>query len=545
MDVLNSECPKLPWMIDFYSSEDGKVLNSQCSAAFAENGLRHLSNLNIKSKAPIFRSTQLVCTVPLKATCNTIEELMINGMSVARISAPGNDTNKLLELVTKIRTILEAYSRKIGRIYPLAFALDVKGPEIRTGQLEKNKEEIFLPKGKVTTLTTDEAYEEFVSEDMIFVDYSKLPEIVQPGDKVLLEYGELHLSAIEVAESIIRCIVEKAGRFFNRSSVIVPNAPIDLPVVSDEDKSIIQMALKLNIDFLMVSGIHNSQNIADIRKLVSEDGDKISIISKIENSLAVENIDEIIACSDAIFVDCERLLVEIPKEKVFLVQKSILAKCNLSGVPVICSTNINNVASLSKSEVCDIANSIIDGADALLIHQNVCAKEIVKEVAVVCKEAEPAVYQRQIFNELIYNIPTPNEAIYSLCISAVEASLKSSAAAIICLTTSGRTAKVLSRFKPRCPIITITRYPRIARSLRLNKGVEPLIYLKTFDGNWNKDVDERIQLGITYGKHLGYIRMGDAVVTVSGSKPEVGLPNNIKVVFASDYDTLVKRMRSN
>ncbi|CAG9767090.1 unnamed protein product [Ceutorhynchus assimilis] len=536
----NPDCPKLPWMVDFFSSDEAEVLNHQLEAAFAQTTLAHLSNLNIKSKAPVFKSTQLVCTVPVNATCNTIEELMQMGMSVARISVPGNHKEKILELIAKIRALVDSYSRKIGKVYPLAFAVDIKGPEIHTGIIEKNKASIFLEKGKRTTLTVDEAYEEFVNEDMIFVDYSKLPEIIQPGDKLLIDYGTCHLSAIEVAESIVRCIVDKAGKLISHSSIIIPNAPMDLAEISREDKEILEICINLHIDFIMLSGIYNKEKVIDIRKLV---GEKLQIIANIDNSMAIDNIHEIIENSDAIFIDSDRLLFDIPKQKVFLVQKSIIAKCNLQGIPVICATNIIDVISLNKSEVCDIANSIMDGTDALLINQSACTKEVVKEVTIVCKEAEPAVYQKQIFNELVYNISSPNESIYSLCIAAVEASFKTSSAAIICLTTSGRTAKLLSRFRPRCPLITITRYPRVARLLRLYKGVDPIIYLKAFAGNYERDVEERVQLGITYGKHMGYIKMGDALVTVTGSRPESGFPNNMKILYASDYDTVLSKIK--
>ncbi|KAL1494152.1 hypothetical protein ABEB36_009796 [Hypothenemus hampei] len=543
MDAFNSNCPKLPWMVEFFSSEDVQVFKNQMEAAFAETTLKHLSCLNMKSKPPVFRSTQLICTMPLNVTCQTIEELIHLGISVVRIVTPGNEKDKLLELVGKIRALVEVHSKKIGRIYPLAFALDIKGPEIRIGQLENKKNSLYLPKGKITTLTTDETYQEFVNEDMIFVDYQKLPEIIQPGDTVLLDYGALRLSAIEVAESIVRCIVEKAGTVTGMSSVIIPNAFVELPTITDEDKEILQLAINHHFDFIIVSGICTKENLTDLKRIIGQDLDKIQLIAKIENSMAVENIDDIIEHSDAICIDCEGLLHDIPKEKVFLVQKSILAKCNLVGMPAICSTSIQNRTSLSKSEVCDIANCIIDGVDALHINQNVCTKEVVKEVSIVCKEAEPAVYQRQVFNELVFTVSVPNESIYSLCISVVEASLKVSAAAIICLTSSGRTAKLLSRFRPRCPIIVITRYPRVARLLRLYKGLDPIVYLKVFKGNYDQDIEERIQLGITYGKIMGYIRMGDVLVSVSGSRSKTGVPNMMKIMYASDYDTLLKTVK--
>ncbi|XP_060522504.1 pyruvate kinase-like [Cylas formicarius] len=535
------DCPKLPWMVEFYSGEKGEVLNGQLSAAFATTTLEYLSHLNIKSKASTFRGTQLVCAIPAQATCNTIEDMIKVGMSVARISCPGNEKQTILDLINKVKSVSESYSKRIGRIYPLGLALDIRGTEIRIGQLRQRKSPVHLPKGKIITITTDDSFEEYVTKDTIYVDYPKLPGLIQPGDKLFLDHGMIRLSAIETAENIVKCIVDKAGDLVSRVSVTLPNTPMELPAVCEEDKEIVKLAIDNSIDFLFVSGICNSQNVVEVRNLFGALGDKIQIIPQIENATAIENIDDILDRSDGVYIDTEQLLLQIPKEKVFLAQKSILAKCNLKGMPVICPTNVSDSSSLSKAEICDTANSIIDGASALLIPQNACTKDIVKEVCMVCREAEAAVYQKQIFTELVHDISIPNEILYSLCISAVAASLKSSAAAIVCLTTSGRTAKLLSRFKPRCPVITVTRYARIARLLRLYKGVEPLVYLKPFDGDWAKDVEERVQIGITYGKYLGYIRMGDAVVTVTGSKPEAGLQNSMKIVYASEYDTLHTR----
>ncbi|KAJ8939821.1 hypothetical protein NQ318_014948 [Aromia moschata] len=526
VNPFNPKCPKLPWMVDFYTSDDGKVYDTQLQAAFANTTLDYLSCLNIKSKPAKFKETQLVCSISANTSCNTIEEMLQQGMSVAKIV--GTSQAKILETMSKIHAVTNNYSRKLGRVYPLAIALEIKGPEIRTGILKGPENKIYLEKGKITNITTNPSYEEHVTEDMIYVDYENFPAIVHPGDKVLLDNGSVTLSALECVESIIRCIVERAGQLLSNASVIVQDAPIEMPMVSASDKELLKLSIHEHVDYLFLSGIYSKEGILEVKDLLGEEGKSILIFPKIDSLVSIENVNKILEISDGICLDCDRLMVELPKEKVFLVQKSILAKCNLAGKPCVCTIKISDLRSISKSEVCDIANAVLDGADALLIPPEACIKDLVKSIVVICKEAEPAVYQKQIFNELSNSITSPMEALYALAMSAVESALKTNAAAVICLTSSGRTAKLLSRFKPRCPIIAITRYIGVAKQLCIFRGVEPILYLKSFGGNWDKDVAERVQLGVTYGKYIGYIRMGDAVVTVTGSRPECGMPNNIQ-----------------
>nr|CAH7745866.1 unnamed protein product [Callosobruchus chinensis] len=326
---FKSQCPTLPWMIDFHSNKDGEVFNGQYQAALADTTYEYLSALNIKSKPNVFRATKLVCTIPPNITCNTLEELLSIGIAVARITATKPD--KVREIVSKVRAVNACYSKRLGRINPLAIALEVRGPEIRTGQLKGSNKQVFLEKGKLTSITTNPSYEEFVCEDLIYVDYEKLPEVVQPGDKVLLDNGSVTLTAIECVESIIRCIVEKAGMLLSNASVIIPNAPIDLPLLSPSDKELLDITKGEHIDYLFVSGITGKDSIFEIRDQMGQDRDSVQLVTKIECAIALEHIDELITFSDAICIDCDRLMVELPKEKVFVAQKSIMAKCNLAG----------------------------------------------------------------------------------------------------------------------------------------------------------------------------------------------------------------------
>lgn len=166
---------------------------------------------------------------------------------------------------------------------------------------------------------------------MIYVDYNKLSEVVQPGDPLVLENGAITLSAVECVKSIIKCVVEKAGSLLSRSSVVLPNTITDLPQLSDEDKELIQICKGELVDFIFISGLTSKDTVKDVKGYLEPGGECIRLISRIENTSAVREIDDIIKLSDGICIDCEKLMIELPREKVFVVQKSILAKCNLAG----------------------------------------------------------------------------------------------------------------------------------------------------------------------------------------------------------------------
>lgn len=219
---------------------------------------------------------------------------------------------------------------------------------------EKNQK-VFLEKGQITHITTDNAYEDFVDKDMIYVDYEGLPEVVQPGDTLMLENGSITLSAIECVRSVIKCVVDKAGMLLNHSSVIVPNTPLNLARISLNDKQFVQMCIGESVDFLFVSGVTSKDTLADIKSYMEPGGEHIQIISIIENTLNVNEIEEMIKVSDGICIDCEKLMMELPKEKIFLVQKSILAKCNLAGrystFSMLFSYRLNHIYNFQVIEV--------------------------------------------------------------------------------------------------------------------------------------------------------------------------------------------------
>lgn len=538
-------CAKLPWLVDFHSTVDGTVPNSQLAAAFARTQHDHLTKLNVDSQTPKKALTSIMCTVgPSCDSPAVLEKMMRAGMGAIRINMSFYDAAKCRELIGVIRAACDNYSRQIGRVYPLAIAVDLKGPIIRTGSFKNAQvKEIELKEGNLVSITSDPLYEEHVTEDMIYVDYQKISEIIEPGDSFYLNDGKVRLSALQVVGSIIRCLIENTGRIVARTSVLVPEIPIDLPFLSEKDAEDLQLCVSENVDILMVA-VQKASDVLQCKEILGDKGSAILFFSKIDSSEAVRNVDEIIQVSDGIVISRAKLSLELPQEKLFLAQKSIAARCNGEGKPCFCAPQM--LESMSKdtrptrSEISDVANAILDGADGLLLSCETTIGrhpvEAVEQLVLVCKEAEPAVYQRQVFNSLMDRYESPVEVVHGIALSAVEISLKTNAAAIIVTTTTGRTAKLIARYRPRCPVIAVTRLGEVARRLRAYRAVDSLLYVKPTKHDWSKEVRRRLQLGISYGKLFGFVRGADALVLVSSNRPGAGFINSIKVVYASEID---------
>lgn len=517
------KCPKLPWMIEFHSTADGKIFNNQLKAAFADNYLEHLSSLNERSKGARKRLTQLLAVIPPHPSNELLEKLIMAGMTTAQFRMAYFTPEDLQNTINRLRTVNEEFGKKIGRIYPLAFALDIADPEIVTGKLSKSsREHAELEKGKTTKVTTNKEFSDRTSKDYIYVNYESLPEVVKPGDSLILG-NQINLSALSVARDIINCLVERAGVLTDNLCVNLPNIPVTL-LSTESQNEFLKIGAEKGVDTVFVS----PNVLKSARQIL---GQSITIIMKIENATALEQFERNIDGIDGVLIDAEKLMVTL-NEKVFLAQKSIVAKCNKKGIPVMGVITCN---SIGKAQVFDIANSVIDGLDGLLLPPD---PDIIETTSSICKSAEGAIYQKQLFDNLSNLQPPPIEPIYSLSIAAVEASFKSHASAIILITTSGRSAKLISRYRPRCPIIALTRFGRIAKQLMLYKGVIPIFYVKSKEGEYDESLKDNMQLGMTFGKLNGYIRMGDAVVIVFGLRHGVGFKNCLEVVYASEYDTI-------
>jgi len=326
----------------------------------------------------------------------------------------------------------------------------------------------------------------------------------------------------------------------SKKGVNLPDVDVDLPAVSEKDKSDLRFGVEQGVDMIFASFIRKRSDVQQVRQILGEDGKHILIISKIENHQGIRNFQEILEESDGIMVARGDLGIEIPAEKVFLAQKMMISRCNIAGKPIICATQMLESMTYNprptRAEVTDVANAVLDGADCVMLSGETAKGtypiEAVQMMDRICREAESAMFFGPYFNELRAITPKPTETTETLASSAVNAVIEQNAAAIIVLTTSGRSARLVSKYRPPCPILTITRNPITARQVHLFRGCVSLFYDKPAPALevWHEDVEARLQWAIAYGKNAGFLQKGDVVITVQGYRAGSGFTNTMRLL---------------
>ncbi|KAK9496767.1 hypothetical protein O3M35_013045 [Rhynocoris fuscipes] len=323
----------------------------------------------------------------------------------------------------------------------------------------------------------------------------------------------------------------------SKKGVNLPGVPVDLPSISEKDKKDLLFGVEQGVDIIFASFIRDAQAIRDIKNLIGEAGKNIYIIAKIENHQGIENLDTIIDAADGVMVARGDLGIEIPTEKVFIAQKAMIAKCNRVGKPVICATqmleSMIKAPRPTRAESTDVANAILDGADCVMLSGETAKgsypMQCVKTMANICREAEAAIWHKQLFVDLVGMVKPPVSPSHSIAIAAVKASVKVLAAAIINITETGKSAHYISKYRPRCPIIAVTRHLKVARQLHLFRGIRPFYYAGEIEQDWLVDIETRIKFGIQCGLKLKYFTVGDPIIIASGWGLGSGLTNTIMI----------------
>uniref|UniRef100_A0A1B6GQK1 Pyruvate kinase n=3 Tax=Cuerna arida TaxID=1464854 RepID=A0A1B6GQK1_9HEMI len=522
-------------------TKSSTTTTSQSEAANAVSQLDHMCALDIASKASFIRLSGIICTIgPASVEIPMIEKMIETGMNVARLNFSHGSHEYHKKTVDNVRAAVTNYSKRIGMHAPVAIALDTKGPEIRTGLAKpgtKNNE-IELKKGNKIKVSNDYAEFDKGTAALIYVDYLNIIKVVKPGDRIYLDDGLISLQCESIGKNFLNCVIENGGMLGNKKGVNLPGVPVDLPAVSEKDIEDLKFAVANQVDMVFASFIRNAAAIKEIKGILGEEGRNIMVIAKIENQQGIDNLDEIIDAADGIMVARGDLGIEIPTEKVFLAQKAMIARCNKVGKPVICATQM--LESMVKkprptrAESSDVANAILDGADCVMLSGETAKGdyplECVATMANICKEAEAAIWHKQLFVDLTSEVSPPIDVTHTVAIAAVEAANKCLASAIVTITTSGRTAHLVSKYRPRCPIIAVTRHSRIARQCHLYRGILPLIYEQPRIDDWLKDVDQRVNFGIEFGKTRKFIKDRDVVVVITGWKQGSGFTNTMRIV---------------
>ena len=456
------------------------------------------------------KKTKIVCTLgPVSENEETLRELIKNGLNVCRLnfSHGSHEEHKgRMDLVKKLREELNM---------PTAILLDTKGPEIRTGKFDAP--EVLLEEGQTFTITMKDV---MGNKEMCTVSYKGLANDVKTGDTILIDDGLVGLTVKEVNGDDIVCEVQNSGIVKNHKGVNVPGVKVNLPAITEKDRSDIEFGIEQGIDFIAASFVRKVSDVLAIREILEENNaTHIKIISKIENQEGVDNLDEIIEVSDGIMVARGDLGVEIPTEEVPVVQKLMIKKCNEAGKPVITATQmldsmIRNPRP-TRAEVTDVANAIYDGTDAIMLSGETAAGkypvEAVKTMATIAKRAEETMRNRRTKINKSKNV---TDAIsYATCTTAMDLDAR----AILSSTASGHTARMVSKFRPDCPIIATTSDESVRRQLSLTWGVLPVMR------NKSANTDQVIVNSIEAAKTAEYVNENDIVVITAGGSETTNL----------------------
>jgi pyruvate kinase len=481
------------------------------------------------------RKTKIVATIgPASQNEEMLEKLVKAGIDVMRLNFSHGDHAEQLGKVETLRRINE----KLGT--NVAFLLDTKGPEIRTGVFADGLKHQFT-KGNKVTLTVDDVQG---TDTLIPLTYKKIVEDVNVGSHILIDDGLVDVVVDKIEGNNLECTIQNSGLLGNKRGVNLPGAKLQMEAMTSKDREDIKFAVDQDLDFIAASFVRKASDVLDIRKLLTSLGnDKIKIISKIENQEGLDNFEEILAVSDGIMVARGDLGVEIPMEQIPSVQKMMIRKTVDAGKPVITATQMLDSMQRNprptRAEVSDVANAVYDGTSAVMLSgesaQGDYPLESVEVMSKIVKESEKNIdywkrfKKRNIEKLTNFNHPEDIEDIYEfkkqanfvVCCSAMFAN----ANAIIAVSERGVTPSMLSSFKPECPIYVITANINTYRQMNIENGVSA-IYIPNeyiFDKILNK--------GIEVLKSKGLLKENDTVI-LSG-----GFPNNTHKDFLSTQAT--------
>ena len=379
-----------------------------------------------------------------------------------------------------------------------------------------------------------------------YVDYKNITKVIQPGRIIYVDDGVLAFDVLEIVDDkTIKVKCRNNGFISSKKGVNLPNTDVDLPALSEKDKNDLRFGVKNNVDMVFASFIRRGQDIKHIREVLGEEGKHIQIIAKIENRQGLNNFVEILAETDGVMVARGDLGIEIPAAEVFAAQKKMIAMCNIAGKPVICATQmlesmIKNPRP-TRAEISDVGNAVTDGADCVMLSGETAKgnypSESVREMSEACLKAENTIPYVSHFEEMCTLVKRPVSITESCAMAAVRASLDLNAGGIVVLSTSGESARLLSKYRPVCPIFMVTRNSSASRYGHLYRGVYPFVFPEAKPDfnkvNWQEDVDGRIKWGIAKALDLNVLSKNDSVVVVQGWKGGMGNTNTLRIVKAN------------
>ncbi len=468
------------------------------------------------------RKTKIVCTMgPASLKEDVIERMLRAGMNVARFNF-SHGTHEYhkegMELFKKVRDRLKM---------PAAVLLDTKGPEIRIGTFSTDK--ITLEKGKKFTFTTEDIVGD---SERVSVTYKKLPKELKIGDKMLLDDGRLDLRVEELTDTDVICKIVTGGELSSRKGINIPNVHLNMPYISEQDELDLRFGIEMDVDFVAASFVRSKNDVIELRKLLNYyGGHSIRIIAKIENAEGVENFDEILANCDGIMVARGDMGVEIEFEKLPGIQKKFIRKCYQAGKMVITATQMLETMIHSKTptraEITDVANAVFDGTSAVMLSGETAMGDhpahVVEVMAKIVKQAETDAIEMHAYEGVRYDSDI-FDMTNAICDAACTTARDVRAKAIIAVTSSGTTARRVSKFRPTEAIVAATPELKTYHQLALSWGVYPVLALI------QDDTDRLFLHAIDCARRLDIVSKGDKVVITAGVPlRQSGTTNLLKV----------------
>ena len=463
------------------------------------------------------RRTKIVCTIgPATGSATMIQRLIRAGMNVARLNLAHGTEEEHARYVQTVRDSSQHLHTNV------AILMDLPGPKYRTGRLKGGR--AVLKKGAELVFTTRQMEGDATK---VSVNLPNLPKDIKPGDTILIADGEMQAKALKVEADEVTTRVIVGGVLIEERGLVVPGMRMAGPFVTDKLRKDLAFALSLKPDYLALSFVTGAEDVTGVRKLVTEESMAVPIIAKIERGQAVRNLDSIIASSDGIMVARGDLGVEIPLEKVPLVQKEIIGKCNQAGKPVITATEmlLSMVKSMrpTRAEASDVTNAIFDGTDATMLSEETSIGNNPLQAVVImdkiAREAEKKLpYEIALSEKKLWFEQRTEELIsYNACVTAHSLGAR----AIVAFTESGSTAARVSKYRPRVTIVAIAPEEVVCRRLVLHWGVQPVPIAMP------SSVADLFATASSITKELGLARPGDLVVITGGIPLGVGGSTNL------------------
>ena len=466
------------------------------------------------------RKTKIICTLgPSTDKDGVLRELIANGMNVARFnfSHGSHEEHKgRLDLLKSLR-------EELGK--PVAALLDTKGPEIRLKDFKNGTE--MLEAGQTFTLTTRDVEG---TKEICSITYKDLPQDVAPGGTIMLDDGLIKLQIQTVNDTDIVCTVLNSGKIKNKKGVNVPGVHLSMPYMSQRDKDDIIFGIEQGFDFIAASFVRTAQDVYEIRNLLNEYDSNIRIIAKIENREGVNNIDSILAAADAVMVARGDLGVEIDFTELPGIQKNIIERSFSFGKPIVTATQMLDSMMVNprptRAEISDVANAIYDGTSAIMLSGETAAGaypvEALKTMSAIAERTETENHARVEYLTEATNgkISVSDATAHAACLTAKDVN----AAAIVTVSESGTTARLLSKYRPQQPIIACVMKEQVQRQLSLSWGITSLMMPLAHS------TDELIEMSTALAKENGFLHNGELAVVTAGVPVGIsGTTNMIKI----------------